>query len=272
MPKISVCIPAYNSVNHIGKTIQSVLSQTMEDFELIILDDKSTDGTPEVIKMYSDPRINVICHPQNLGFEGNWNQTIETASGEFYKLLPGDDVLYPTCLEKQLAILEAKENSDVAMVCCARDIIDQSGKKIMQRCNFSKDIKIDGIKAVKQSVRSGSNLFGEPGAVLFRRSLLEKAGPYDGSNLFLIDMDMWCKILLNGKLYVLTEPLAAFRVSSGSYSVKLRGEQAKWFKEFIQKLASDRRFKLSTLDCIQGGLMAELNAILRYLVYKFVIR
>src|SRR5579859_195058 len=105
-PLISVCIPCYNGERFIGRTLESVLRQTFTDFELVIVDDKSTDGTVSVIRGFTDARIRLIQNEKNLGLCLNWNRALSQTAGKYVKLLCEDDFLYPECLARQVAVLE----------------------------------------------------------------------------------------------------------------------------------------------------------------------
>jgi len=91
-PKISICIPAYRGKRFIGAAIESVLSQTEKDFELVIVDDCSPDETAAVVASYADERIRFIRNTTTLGPEGNWNRCLNEALGRYIKLLPQDDL------------------------------------------------------------------------------------------------------------------------------------------------------------------------------------
>src|SRR5574340_1112156 len=104
-PLISVCLPTYNNEGFIARTLQSVLRQTCSDFEIIITDDNSSDRTLAVVQGFADPRVRVLRNEVNLGMGGNWNKALSGAQGKYAKLLCGDDILYPECLQRQVAVL-----------------------------------------------------------------------------------------------------------------------------------------------------------------------
>ena len=114
--RISICIPTCNGEAWIAETIQSVLDQTLTDWELIISDDASTDGTQEIVQKFveSDPRIRSIQQQSRIGAGPNWNSVLLQASSNFVKLLCQDDVLYPNCLEMTLPAIE--QNSKVNLM------------------------------------------------------------------------------------------------------------------------------------------------------------
>lgn len=105
-PLVSVAVPAYNVGPYIAKALDSVLQQTYPHFEVVVVDDGSTDNTKQEIQQFSDPRIRLIEHPRNMGLSAARNTSIRQARGEFYAVLDGDDIALPNRLETQLAYLQ----------------------------------------------------------------------------------------------------------------------------------------------------------------------
>ena len=270
-PRVSVCIPVYNCEKYIAQAIGSVLEQTFQDWELVIDDNASTDGTLNIIHMFSDPRIHIINNKMNIGLEANWNKVVTAARGEYIKLLPADDFLYPLCLERQVEIFESSENASLALVGCARDIVDPDGKRLIVRKFPGREGKISGILAIRKVLRSGTNLLGEPAAILFKRSLLEKAGLFDGSFAYVIDVDLWLRMLLHGDLYVLSNPYCGFRISPGSTSVELEGLQSRHFSAFINLKAKDPVYQVRWIDRQQGIFTSMLLGLARRLFYVYKV-
>jgi glycosyltransferase involved in cell wall biosynthesis len=271
-PKISVCIPTYNGEDYIGESIESVLSQTYPNFELVITDDCSTDRTLDIIKKNIDSRIRSLKNERNLGAEGNSNKVLSEARGKYIKVLHHDDLLYPSCLESQIEILEAPENKDVVLVCCGRDIIDEKDRKILQRRFKGKSGKFPGIQIIKKTVQSGTNLIGEPSSVLFRSDVLRKTGGFDHTIPYLTDLDLWCRMLLHGDIYISSDVLCAFRVSSTSLSVAIGHSQKKDFNKFVDRLYEDKRYHLDKFDCLIGKVKAYFYSIFRNLLYIQICR
>ena len=107
LPKVSVLIPTYNSAEYLNETIESVLSQTFTDFELLIVDNCSTDETESVVAKYlNDYRVKYVINEQNIGMCGNWNRSLSYAKGKYIKYLMSDDKFHPQLLEKFVAIME----------------------------------------------------------------------------------------------------------------------------------------------------------------------
>lgn len=264
-PLLSVCIPVFNCEKFIGQTIRSVLQQSFEDFELLIIDNASTDRTYEIIKGFSDARIRCIRNEHNLGMMGNWNKCLDEARGDYLKLLPADDLIYETCLEEQVGVFQ--HNPKVALVCCSRDIIDIAGKKLIRRSFAGVEGQISGSKAVKKIVRSGTNRLGEPGAILFKRSLISAENHFSDQYPYVIDLGLWIKLLSLGDLYVIQKPLCAFRVSPQSESVNSRHFHRDDFSRYIRSL-DKQLYQLGAFDIFWGVCKSSLLEIMRRFFYK----
>lgn len=269
-PKVTVGIPAWNGERFIGAAVGSVLAQTYSDLELVVIDDASTDGTAAAIRRFHDPRLRVLANPANIGHEANWNRILREARGTYVKLLPQDDVLHPDCLKRQVQVLEDPENRPVVLVCCARNIIDADGRVLTRRSFKKRKGRLPGLRAVRECVRSGTNLIGEPGAVLMRADSLAQAGPFNAKDFYVVDLDLWARLLLQGDLFVLPEPLCSFRVASGSASIRVASTQSRDFVAFVDRLRNDGRYGLTRLDRLRAILNARRNMILRKLLYRFV--
>jgi glycosyltransferase involved in cell wall biosynthesis len=267
-PEISVCIPVYNAEPFIGQAIESALSQTWKDFELIVLDNKSTDNTLAVIRKYKDKRLRVIAHKKNLGAQANWNAAVTEAKGRFVKILCADDYMYPECLAKQHAVLSRVQNA--ALVCAARDIVDESGKKIMRRGPRKAEI-VEGKAAVRRTIRGGTNIYGETSSALFRAEARASAGMFDVSIPYVIDLDMWCRILLHGDLVLMPEVVSAYRVGASSWSAEIMGKQRENFMRFIERVRANPAYELTAMDAWIGRLKAAVQAALRLAFYRFVL-
>ena len=272
-PTVSVCIPTYRGVAHLGSAIDSVLGQTFADFELVIIDDNSPDTTSDLVGRYGDTRIRYIRNSNNLGPEGNWNKCLAEAKGKYFKLLPHDDVLMPTCLERQASLLEQDEHERVALVFCARTIIGPSDKVLRVRGYPRGTLGIiESNELVRRCMRYGTNLIGEPGAVMMRRKLALQIGSFDATHPYVIDLNYWFRLLLHGAAYYIPEPLAAFRVSRGSWSVALSKKQTTDVRGLFEKFAQNPDYSVKYHDVAIGRQMARVNNVLRLLFYRVVLK
>jgi len=104
-PLVSVCIPAYNNASYIKETIDSILNQTYQNIELVVVDDNSTDNTYEIVSNIQDKRVKVYKNEKNLGMSGNWNRCLELVTGDFVKLICADDLIEKDAIEKETRAL-----------------------------------------------------------------------------------------------------------------------------------------------------------------------
>ena len=272
-PSVSVCIPTYLGDKTLGAAIESVLAQTYTDFELIVIDDGSPDDTRAVVERFSDHRIVYLRNEKNLGPQGNWNRCLDVASGDYFKLLPHDDLLHPCCLERQVKVLDADTEKRIALVFCARQVLGPDARLLMQRgYPGGREGPIDRDVLIRACVRRGTNLIGEPGAVLMRKATAGKVGLFDVTNPYVIDLDYWFRLLAHGDAHFCAEPLAAFRVSAGSWSVAIGARQSADFRNFVQRMAVLGVAPGSAFDRFCGNLMAILNNISRTLFYRLYLK
>jgi len=125
---------------------------------------------------------------------------------------------------------------------------------------------------VRNCIRSGTNVIGEPGGLLFRRALAERVGAFDASLRIVTDLDYWFRLLLHGDAYYLPERLASFRISQGAWSVAIGAEQAAEFRAFIAKAGANPAYGLSGLDMASGRLLAQANTLAKLVFYRLVLR
>lgn len=269
-PKVSVCIPVYNGAAYLRQTIDSVLAQSLADFELVICDDHSGDGSAGIAAACADARIRLLCNAHTLGFGGNWNRCLAEARGHYIKLLPQDDLLHPDCLARQAAVLDGDTSGGLALVFSARTIIGPQGRPLLT-LRYRGPARLRGAEAARRTARAGTNPIGEPGAVLFRGSAARAAGPFEGLRPFVIDIDYWLRLLQHGDAAYLAEPLASFRVSPASQSVRMARQQAGEFTAFLSELSRSGPYRISPLDVRIGTLAASLNAIGRMMFYRLTM-
>jgi glycosyltransferase involved in cell wall biosynthesis len=262
-PLISICIPSYNSERFIACTLESVLGQSFTDFEIIIVDDKSTDGTVSVIRSFSDARIRLIQNESNLGIGGNWNKVLSCAEGKYVKLLCGDDVIYPGCLARQVGALESPANVAVVLAVCGSNVIAADNRIILRRRFRLPAGVISGGKLIRKSIRWGSNLIGEPAVGLFRKQALSKEGISQSSNPYLIDLSLWADLLKQGDAFIDSECLAGFRISGQAASARIGSRQAAYFRSFIRTIRRDQFYRANMLDSMLGNVLSFQWCLLR---------
>jgi glycosyltransferase involved in cell wall biosynthesis len=268
---VSVCIPSYCGAPYIKASIDSVLAQTWTDFELIIVDDHSPDDTFEIATTVIDPRIRCLRNDRRLGAEENWNRCLREASGRYVKILPQDDLLAPDCLEQQVAVFESDQPRNLALVFCARQIIDGDGRHLIERRPFGAQMRrVNGRAVFRQCLRSGTNAIGEPSAVLFRRDIARETGGFDATFPYVIDLDYWLRLLAHGDAVYIPDALASFRINPTQWSVAIGRAQAKHFSGLAAKIAARPDLSPATLDLVAGHMLSRLNNVARLLAYRFI--
>lgn len=272
MPKVSVCIPTYLGEATIGAAIESVLAQSFSDFELIVIDDNSSDDTFAIVERFSDSRLIYLRNECNLGPQGNWNRCLEVAQCEYFKLLPHDDLLHPRCLERQVEILDADWGERIALVFSARNVLSPDERVLMRRGYPSgREGPVASVDVMRACVRRGTNLLGEPGALLFRKSLANAVGFFDATNPYVIDLDYWFRLLEHGDAYFCAEPLASFRVSASSWSARIGAKQSSDFRGFVARFAARGMLPATSLDYFCGRITPTFNMLARLLFYRLYI-
>ncbi|TAK37263.1 MAG: glycosyltransferase family 2 protein [Lysobacteraceae bacterium] len=205
---VSVCIPTFNYGEFISGAIRSVLSQSFPDFELIVVDNASTDATAELMETFirSDPRIRFYRNTENIGIVKNFNRALEHATGDYVKILCADDLLASSALERSLALIQS--NPEVSLVTTGRLLVDFRLRPVGYSSYCSKEGSVAGSEVIDRCL-FGTNYVGEPSAVLFRRR--QATGGFDESYPHLLDMAMWFHLLEQGRLACTPEPLTYIR-------------------------------------------------------------
>jgi glycosyltransferase involved in cell wall biosynthesis len=267
MTTASVCVPVYNGARYVAACVSSILTQTHQDLQLIVVDNASTDGTRAVLAPFlADSRVTLLTSDKTIPAADNWNRALAEAEAEFVKLVCADDVLDATCVERQIQAAQAEP--DVVLVAAQRRIIDAAGTVVRPRHGLGRlEGTVPGPTAVRECVRAGTNLLGEPAAVLMRRTALERAGPFDGAYAYLIDLELWCRLLSLGQLVALREPLADFRVHGESWSAGLAAEQAAQTRGLLRRLGRDTA-EIRSSDVRRGMLRASVLARGRRIAYR----
>jgi glycosyltransferase involved in cell wall biosynthesis len=237
--KSSVCIPAYNGANYIGEAISSTLNQTLADFELIIVDDCSTDNTEAVIQSFSDNRISYYKNATRLGLVGNWNRCLELSRGQYVCIFHQDDVMMPDNLAEKVKILE--EHPHVGLVYSDVLQIDTAGALIREGWPAKPPFEQQGVCRGLEFLRTqllGPNTISCPGVVV-RKECYEKLGGFDARLPFTADWEMWLRLAVFYDVAYLAKPLIKYRWHENNETLNFRG---------IKDLEHSYRAKILVLD------------------------
>ena len=216
-PRISVCVPTYNYGNFIADCIESVVAQTITDWELIICDDCSTDDTAEIVKRYSqsDRRIKYVRNEQRLGMNGNIKRVTDLGQGKYLKVLCSDDWIVEECLEVMCALMD--ENPSVAIATCAEINCDHAGTPLYVQCLFGKPVWVIPGESMLDWMARGMG-FGGNSSFLIRRESYDEVGGYNDQVLYAPDYDLAARLCRVGDYLHTDQPLFYGRVHGASSS------------------------------------------------------
>ena len=216
-PGVSVVMSAYNEERYLATAVDSILGQTFHDFELVVVDDGSTDGTPQVLARYDDPRLRVVRQP-NQGLTASLIHGLSLARGKYIARMDADDLAYPDRLGRQAAFLDA--NPAVGLLGTAFDEIDAEGRVIGRRpCPT-------GDAALRRTLIRYNPFFHS--SIMLRRGPVEAVGGYRPTPKDVSvrhwdsvqDYDLWFRLARVTQLAALPEALTARRYHGANISIR----------------------------------------------------
>lgn len=280
-PRVTVLMPVHNGMAHLREAIESVLAQTFTDFEFLIIDDASTDGSVACIESYQDPRIRLVHNAENLGTSRTMNKGLALARAPYVARIDQDDVCLSERIEAQFAYLEQRPN--ITIVCSWEYTIDAQGRKIR---NWRRDLR--GYGEFLGYLAVGKSPIWHP-SIMFRRQELIEAGGYDPAYSPAEDFEVSMRLALKGyRAAVVLQYLVMQRQHDQRQSVRREAAQqavmARVHTEMVQiycrhpeaenlarLLRTDDTFwgharskaqhvaVLAALDCLFAGLRAGLS-------------
>ncbi len=282
-PLVSICIPTYNSADTIAETMRSVLAQTYPRMELIVVDDGSSDDTFQVISAEkaryekeaggdAKKEIRLYQNESNLGMAGNWNRCLELCAGTYMKLLCADDLLEPELTAREVEMME--RHPEVDLVQSDTKFIDVSGRITGYYRRYYRSGVVEGKKACRFSLFTRDYL-GAPLANLIRRSAYERLGGFDPAFVYIVDYDFFMKLCCRGKVYIIHEPLNAFRIRKDSNTGQVmngdKGEQyIEEHRRLVEKYA--KKLKLSRPEIALSVQIRKLMSFLGGIYLKLFLR
>lgn len=210
-PKVSIIIPTYNRKHLIQPAIDCVLEQSFKDYELIIVDDASTDGTPEfILQTYGNVNnLRAIRLKQNKGGGGARNEGILLAHGEYVAFLDDDDRWYPTFLEKLVSALD--ENQDSVLAFCNVSETDEKYSAFLE-----KFVPWPGYPVIDHRVLLTNDIIAAPSAMMIRHTSLKEVGLFNNKLRWCEDKDLYLRLLCLAKFTHVPETLAIKISHSGN--------------------------------------------------------
>jgi len=229
-PLVSICIPTFNGESYLVACLDSILSQSYKNIEIVISDDRSSDGTIGIIESFKR-KCNFPLYLHNhepSGIGANWNNSVEKSHGQYVKFLFQDDLLLPNCISDMLDVIQLDEN--IGLVTCNRDIICEfdlnaneyakswltaysdlleywkvptSGHLVIDKTEFKKDDFF---------YKHPINKIGEPTCVLFKREVFDRIGGFSNVLQQRLDIQYWYRVLKYYKIGLVNKKLVAFRL------------------------------------------------------------
>ena len=233
VPTVSIVMPVYNAERYVAESVNSILAQTYKDFEFIIINDGSTDGTHQILMSYAsaDDRVKLISRP-NTGIVGALNDGLAAVRGHYVARMDSDDLALPQRLDEQVRFLD--EHHDVVILGTDVLIIDADGDAMW---TDHKPADHDQIDAALLSGRSA--IIVHPAAMM-RRDAVEKIGPYRPDTQWVEDLDYFLRLGEIGRLANLSRVLLKYRLHPQSVNHRRRQEQQQLVEQVLLD-ACDRR-------------------------------
>ena len=205
---ISIVLPVYNGEKHLAQSIESVINQTYSNWELIVVNDCSTDKTKEIVEKYleKDNRIKLINNTINLKLPNSLNVGFDNAKGEYYTWTSDDNLYKPNALEYMLKVLKQKQ--EIALISCQFDVIDEDGMYKEPSSNWFKT----------RTLRELLDINNIGACFMYRASVAKKVGKYDPDTFLAEDYDYWFRIAYWGDVYYSEENLYKYRTHKKSLS------------------------------------------------------
>jgi len=237
-PTVSVIIPTYNRAHLVGRAIQSVLDQTYKDFEIIVVDDGSTDNTEEIVNGFGDHRIRYIRHKENRGAAAARNTGIKAARGEYIAFQDSDDEWLPEKLEKQIRVFETAP-PEVGVVYTDMLRISENGKTEYWH---SPSITNGGLINPKTSDYQVMGLGIQ--STLIRKDCFDKVGLFDEKFTRFIDLELFIRLSKHYRFEHIKEPLVKYHATQGISSNvnSLLTAQKLLFEKYSEEAKKNRKF------------------------------
>jgi glycosyltransferase involved in cell wall biosynthesis len=267
---VSVVIPSFNGEKYIEDAIRSVLSNSSHEFdiEIIVSINASTDRTLELVNRFSNSMIRTLSTSSILSVEANWTKACMEARGDYIKLLCDDDLLTNGSLQKEVRLLDAHD--DAIAVVSRRSIITPNGLTILKHHGFKlMDGVYEGTELIRHSFSKGTNLFGEPGCVLFRREEMIRELPWRNELPFVIDLEFYIRVFYGKKVIFNEASVMKFRLNSSSTSFSIRKSQSTQFLQLFDRYAHELKLD-SSLSKLRARIITKKLEFFRGFAYLFL--
>lgn len=271
-PLVSVVIPVYNGARFLEASLESVSTQTYENLDIFVVDDGSTDETPEIVRSYRDNRLRYHRNPRNLGLFAAFNVGIGLARGEFVAIQHADDVYFPQIIQRETEFL--MEHLDVGAVFAFDVFIDESGTEYA-RVRPPRDFRggvVLGYGDLLNGFLRHMNSFVRGGTSLVRKEVYAAVGPYSTHFGIRGDLDMWLRLAGRAPIAILDEYLTKYRWGHENESARygrLRTEPELFFEVIDERLSRGDR-QLASRDALAAYEAHRAQDLLMVTVNRYV--
>lgn len=268
MPLVSVVVPAYNAEKYLEETLAAIVNQTYQHWELIIVNNASTDGTQAIIERIArqDPRIKVITNRTTLPAPENWNIGLQKATGDLLKMVCADDVPLADCIERQVQALT--KHREASLASGSRIIINGAGKRLFVRNGIGKSGVYDGGIIKRRCVMAGGNIIGDPVCAMWRRAALDSMGYFNPEIVYCTDMEYWLRLLSIGDLYYDERPMGLYRIHKNAAAKGLSKVAAADIYRTAAFEVQRGSMKLSQIELGKVWITALVMSRVRQLIYN----
>lgn len=265
--RVSVVIPVHNGMPHLPLTLDSVLTQTRVPDEIVVVENGSSDGTAQWLRDHAPTGVHVIVQPRMVSAAANFTSAVQAATGHLVTLLCADDILEPDAIAVQSRALERHPRAVLAA--SQRKIINDWGATVVRNRGLAGlRGEVEGRDVIRACALRGQNLLGEPCAVMFRRAAVTAHLPWDDSLPYVIDLDMYTRVLADGTAVAIRESLAQFRISTGSWSEQLSDVQRLQFEAWRDRAVTTGLLELNPFELLASRIMARAQHGLRQGAYR----
>lgn len=210
-PRVSVVIPTYDRVETLPRAVESALAQTVDDIEVLVVDDGSTDGTRALIEDVADPRVRYLAHDANRGVSAARNTGVEGARGDYVAFLDSDDEWLPRKIDRQLSVLDDRGEGWVGAYCdVASTGLSVAGRiaDAVSETIFRSAAPREGGRELAEALVSMQVFMGPGSTLLVERDVVTSTGGFDEGLSIYEDWDLVLRVLSVGKIAYVDEPLA----------------------------------------------------------------
>jgi glycosyltransferase involved in cell wall biosynthesis len=259
-PAITVLMPVFNAEKYLGEAINSILSQTFQDFEFLIIDDGSTDQSVSIIRSYTDPRIKVHLNVENRGITETLNRGLHIASCELVARMDSDDISHPDRLKKQYDYM--MKDPDCALLSTWCNVVSED----------KKFVRLERYRSNFYYYNLTFECWMYHPTIMFRKSAVQKVGSY--SMPYSEDYDLFWKISRRFKIWNLTEPLLDYRLSPTSLNTVMKrveydvANEKNVIRNIRYYLGDDFDISKPVLECLRHNFQPMIEANDLALVYE----